>query len=842
MAKKFLFNLPGITCINCIQPVENSLSQITSLGLTYASSVTDKQILITIEDDQNKSDTEIISILKNAIDDVGVDCELVETEHEIIESEPTETQPLLSSSATKQKKKKTKNTAFRNHLIKGVIGTVVGVALIALTLSGVVLPALAMYLIVGGSSLLTLFLGAGSYFDAAKKLIKARTLTMDALFTVSTLTVVGVSIASFFVSWLPMMLEAGLLIFGFRHIGKAIEESIQHKVSSGLSFQSRAIKKLERKNQHDDSLWEACSAKELKPNDIIRIKKGDIIPVDGDCEDEVSSVYQTILTGSTIPAKIKKGDALLAGMRVPDDVDYLDMKVRNPASASYLSRLDKKMMEANQEKAPIETITNKILQYFVPAVLGIALVAGIVIGIFLNPALAIQCATSLLVSACPCTLGFITPLAVKIGMVKAIENGVEFKSGKALQSADQVDTVVFDLNGTLTTGVPVVAQHVILDKKTKKKDFFQYLSAIETHSKHPIAKAICDYTKQKLPANALIAEQIDQTSHSGMKAKINGKTCLVGNKDFLMENDIDVSSLSIECHDAEQVIFLVKENKIMGFVRVKDPLRKDAKFAIQELKRMGKDIHICTGADREAAERYAKELNIPIGNIFANSVGVTDGASARSKTNYIEALQAQGKKVAMLGDAANDALAITKSNFGLAIKSSAGDEITQQQAGAVVKNESLLPVVTAFAVAKQTVSSIKQNLVASLSYNLAMVVVAGTLLLAVGFALNPAIGVALMVLQTSLILLNLYRIKRQKLPHIKRYEQEMQNQNEPETVSTYGLLHQSDLQPEYNKSADHPSALHAEETHSAMPPSRVTCADVPAKIVSPNFARAALNS
>ena len=207
---------------------------------------------------------------------------------------------------------------------------------------------------------------------------------------------------------------------------------------------------------------------------------------------------------------------------------------------------------------------------------------------------------------------------------------------------------------------------------------------------------------------------------------------------------------------------------MIGCISLKDPLRSDAKLAIRELQRMGKDVRLCTGADLATAKGYAKELGIQENKIFANCIGVTQQNNHCSKIHYIEQLQAEGKRVAMVGDAANDTVAIVKSDFGIAIKSNSGDVMTQDTADAVVDKASLMPVVTAFAVAKETVKCIKQNLIMSLAYNTTMLLIAGGVLVAVGFALNPGIGVALMILQTSLVLLNQYRIKRKSLPHLEK--------------------------------------------------------------------------
>lgn len=757
MSRIFHFSLPGIVCVNCVSPVETALTHSKIPIESFAIDVIEKCASITVKE-TDKTDQEISDVLQSEIGEM-VECVPFEQADTRTPQAPNEITRIDQGNIKKIQRK-----TFRQHLIKGLVGSLLGVGLMAIMMTGIEIPMLVMYALSLACSALTLYLGKESYQEAWKKLTKSKMLTMDTLFTVSTATVIVVSIASFFFPWLPMMMEAGLMIFGFRHLGKAIEESIKQKMVAELSFKAKGAKTIIKKIQTVNNVqWTSCAAETIKKDDIVRIKRGETIPFDGICQAD-ASIYDTILKGSTLPRFIHRGEQILAGMRVDDDVPYIEMQVTQAAANSYLARQDEQLLQANAEKAAIELKTNHILQYFVPAVLAFSLAAGIVVGIFFNPAFAIQCATTLLVSACPCTLGFITPLAIKVGMTKAAEHGVQFKSGKALQSADQINTVLIDLHGTLTTGVPIVKNYQICSGKgTLPQSFFNYLWVIESESKKPIAKAICEYIhSKKMPIDTNYKMTIiDKSNHSGIKAKINGEWVYAGNKNFMQEQGIDVSSLDSKMQKGQNV-YVAKEKELLGMVSLKDPLRTDAAYHLNELRKNVNDVRICTGGDIETAKYYAKKLNIPENKIYANCVGASDGSNHHSKVDIIDQLQREGKRVAMVGDGTNDTLAIAKCDFGVAVKSLSGDEITQQEAGAVVNNNSLAPLVTAFSVAKETVSSIKQNLLISLSYNSVMMITACAAI-AIGFALNPGIGVALMTLQTSLILLNMYRIKRQAL-------------------------------------------------------------------------------
>ncbi len=787
MSKTFCFKLPDAECDSCIQAVENVLSD-TFLNHPwlkiepFSRSAFNQTITVTVADNEH-SDQEISDLLINAIKEVQPNCSEIVGQEKNIPSEKSN---------------------IRSHLIKGVIGTVVGLGIILLVLIGVVLPPVVMYLLMGGSALLTFILGAESYYQGMVKLIKAKTLTTDMLFTISTLTVIGMSIAGIFLpGTVPMMMETGLLIFGFHHIGKAVKASVKEQMVKGLSFKNRAVRQVKKWIEHNRA-WEECAVENLAIGDIIQVKGGDTIPVDGVCESDNGSVFNTTKTGSTIPVVIKRGQTILSGMEVLKDIEYIDLKVTKLLENSYLARLDEKIARTNREKLSekslIEVTTSKILQYFIPTVLVIALVSGIIIGAVLSPGLAIQCVATVLVSACPCILGLMTPLAVKIGMVKALENGVQFKSSRTLEDASNIDVVVFDLNGTLTTGVQTVTDCIFLNHDTPAQEIFACLYAIEEGLQRPIANAIRAYAGSKLTDKffGVETDKRDLSHHSGVKAIVNGVDYLVGNEDFLTHHGIQIPNIAFNPSQDEQIIYFIKNRVVVGYVKIKDPLREDARFTISELNRMRKKVHICTGANIEVAKRYAQALGISPENIAANRVSESDNPDDQTKTDYINELKAQGKHVAMVGDAGNDALSIAASHFGIAVNS--GDEITKDNAGALIHNTSLLPVVTALTVAEETIWSVKQNLVISLVYNMTVILLACGILVAIGFALNPAIGVALMVLQMALVLLNQYRIKCQELNHLKRYEAE-QNKYES-NQSTYQSCFQNGLVPQPQSELD----------------------------------------
>jgi Cu2+-exporting ATPase len=824
MSKTYVFYVSGMTCTSCSGIIESYINEhlkkqsikVEAFHADLATIGDPKKVTILLPDNHpdiiaptlTQSQTEDQpkpkaikkkpkhdknwTALKTLITEVGFTC----------------SEDGTVSISTQSKIKKLLNS----HWFLGALGCISGISILMICLLVSSLPLAAMIAIAGISVSLTLFLGANSYYEAWSKLTKARSLTMDSLFALSTAIILLVAVLALIFTplmpilpWLPklpMMFDAALLIYGFRHIGIAIENTIKEKIGTAR-FQDRAAKIVQLKiaNKRVDTPIE-----QIKPNDIIVISPGEIIPLDGSCENE-SSIYDTILTGATLPRLYRKNEKILAGMRLAEHAKPLEMRVSKEIQRSYLARLDARIEKAALDKAPIEIQTSKILTYFIPAVIVMATVSAVIISIFFTPALAIQSAVAVLVSACPCTLGLITPLAVKTGMHKAAENGVRFKSAKTLQQAEQSNTIIFDLNGTLTTGVPKIKQLKLINGcNLSEYELLKRCATLEQNSSHPIGKAIYAYSMRTIN-DELEAIQIDPPSHSGVSGSINKEQYSIGSRSLMQEYNIPLPPPHMlpELAAGDQLVFIAREQQIMGYIVMTDLLREDAELTIRALTSMKKEVHLCTGADEETAKRYAKALNIK--HILGN-------CTPAAKTEYIKNLRAKAHIVTMIGDGPNDAEAVAASDFSIAMTSEGGDELTQQAAGAYTG--CLLAIASAFAISKQTVSNIKQNLYLSLSYNLAAVAIAGGLLLAVGLTLNPAVGVILMILQACLILLNVFRFKEQPIAHLQKSAANA-NADDAEFVSSHKKMHQHSVNYEKDSGYEYDISNHGSGQKKSAP-------------------------
>lgn len=759
MSKPYVLYIRGMTCASCSSIIESFLKNSKSIKLDHFSvDVTTpdpKKATITLAE-ENQESRLVWEELKNLIEEIGYNCE--DYDYNPLKEQNTSELP----SHPLKKLLLTAKNIFTSHWFLGVFGCITGLGLMTISLVAGALPLAAIITLSSLSIVFTLGLGARSYYSAWKKWFESGELTMDTLFAISTIAVLLVSTLSFFVPWLPMMFEAGLLIYGFKHIGSAIQDTIKEKINSSR-FQDRAPKVV---RFFTENTLRSKKLADVLIDDVIEVHPGEIIPLDGICEDD-GRIYNTIITGAPLPRYFPSGEKVFAGMRVAKDSIPLKIRVTRDKKNSYLARLDEGIAQSIREKTPLELKANRYLTYFIPTVLGVAVISGIIIGLFFPPALAIQCAISVLVSACPCTLGLITPLAVKTGMNKAAEKGVQFKNATLLELAEQINAVVFDLNGTLTTGVPEVQQFSILDNANlSSEDFLTLCCALEKKSSHPIGRTIYSFAKKGCTQEVTVTS-LDDTHHSGRTGLINDQPHIIGSKTLMQEKGIPTDSIEAQLNLAagDSLVYLAREQTLIGYFIITDPLRKDAVHTINALRKMGKEIHMCTGADEETAHRYAKALGI--NKVHAGCVATALEQGDKGKPAYIESLKKKGLKVAMIGDAANDARAIACSDFGIAVVSQDSDPKTQEEAGAIIHSGTLLPIASAFAISRQTVSNIKQNLLMSLGYNMMTVLVAGGLLAAVGFTLNPAVGVALMVIQACIILLNVYRFKKQSLDHLQ---------------------------------------------------------------------------
>jgi len=700
MSKTYCYALPDISCSACAEPI---LRVIDAYAYTNGKlftiesrtlDVSEKTLTITIEEDFFNQEEVRQELNQVVLDPVGYECQ------------PSTLPP--------------KNSW---HGLLGLIGVGSGGLLLLLTLFFPIWSMPFMVVTGLGSTVLTGILGQYSFQEAYKKFFRARLMTMDTLFVISALTAVMASGLALFIPGWPMMFEAGLLMFGFRHLGLAMEENFNETIGQHWRFKSLILP--------ED--W-----RDYAVGEKIIIQPGKILPVNGICLHH-AMITETIKTGLLQPRKAYPNETLVAGMAVPEDAEPLYLQVTHRMEDSELARLDQAILKAKLEKTRLQSLADRGLQYFIPAVVILSLLSLVIVGNFWGPALAIQCMVAVLVSACPCVLGMIAPVMINIGLYKARSHGVMFQKAKGLEDAGNVDTVLFDMTGTLTSGVPkLYGEPRVLDNAYTKAKFLEIIGALETNARHTFGLAL------QFPTSLRSEDCLELAN--GRQGTINGSTYYVGDA-CLMQN----LGLSLPLHHGiaadDRVVYLANKQQILGYVILRDSLKPEALTVVQQLKARGKRVCIVSGANQAVIDREAEVLGIDKALIKAN-------CGPDEKLDFLKQLRNTGSRsFAMVGDGMNDALILSGSNLSIVTQSAGNDEVTKGQAD-VFCGGSLFSVLVALDVAEYTVRSIQISLLFNLVYNLSVLTIACGGLLLMGFALNPGIGAGLMILQSLVVFLH----------------------------------------------------------------------------------------
>jgi Cu+-exporting ATPase len=606
----------------------------------------------------------------------------------------------------------------------------------------------------------------GFFFTRAWQSIVNRSLNMF------TLIAVGVGAAYFYS--VVAVIAPGIFPSSFRRHGEVdlyfeaaavittlilLGQLIEAKARSRTGHAIKALLGLAAKAAHriHDGQEQEIAVDEIQKGDVLRVRPGEKVPIDGVIVDSQSNIDESMITGEPIPVSKRAGDKVI-GATVNQTGSFL-MRAERIGSETVLAQIVQMVVEAQRSRAPIQKLVDTVSGYFVPAVIGVAIITFIVwsiVGPAPSMAYALVNAVSVLIIACPCALGLATPMSIMVGVGRAAQAGILVKNAQAIEVTEKVTHLVTDKTGTLTAGKPEVVSQIAANN-VSERDLLRFAASVESQSEHPLARAIVEGAKKEKIELGDVTD-FQSTTGGGVAGKLDGETILVGKEKFLADSNVRFpEELTKEVHrlqeKAETTVWIAVNGKAVGVLEIADPIKPTTKEAVRELHEMGLKIIMCTGDNRRTAESVARDLGI---DEFKTEV------MPDQKIEIVRELKSQGAIVAMAGDGINDAPALAAADVGIAMGT--GTDVAIESAGIILVKGDLLGIVKAIHVSRAVMRNIRQNLFFAFIYNaLGVPIAAGVLYPFFGLLLSPMIAGAAMSFSSVSVILNALRLRSIKL-------------------------------------------------------------------------------
>ncbi|MGJ5675902.1 MAG: heavy metal translocating P-type ATPase [Nostochopsis sp.] len=737
--------LRGMSCASCGNTIEDAIRSVRGVN---DCSVNFGAEQATVTYDPRKTDPKAIC---NAVDAVGYS------------AQPMQDDDLRTTDDAEQQVRQAENRALvRKIWVGGIISTIIAIGSLSM-MTGLSIAFIPMWLHNPWLQLVlatpVLFWCGASFFINAWKALKRHTATMD------TLVVIGISAAylySLFPTFFPgffterglppdVYYEASVVIITLILLGRLLENRAKGQTSQAIrkliGLQAKTARVIRNGTEIDIPLAEVIEG------DIVLVRPGEKIPVDGEIIDGSSTIDQSMVTGESVPVKKQAGDEVIGA--TINKTGSFKFRATRVGKDTFLAQIVKLVQQAQGSKAPIQRLADQVTRWFVPAVIAIAIATFIIwYNIMGNVTMALITTVGVLIIACPCALGLATPTSIMVGTGKGAENGILIKAAESLELAHKLKTVVLDKTGTITQGKPTITDFVTVNGTANGNELnlLRLAASVERNSEHPLAEAVVQYA-QSQGVQLTEAQEFEANAGSGVQGYVSNQWVQIGTHRWMNELGIDTSALQEHCDRLEYlgktVISMAVNSKVQGIMGIADAVKPSSVKAIHTLQKMGLSVVMLTGDNRRTAEVIAHEVGIK--RVFAE-------VRPDQKAKTIEKLQLEGKIVAMVGDGINDAPALAQADVGIAIGT--GTDVAIAASDITLISGDLQGIVTAIQLSRATIRNIRQNLFFAFIYNVAGIpIAAGILFPFFGWLLSPIIAGAAMAFSSVSVVTNALRLR-----------------------------------------------------------------------------------
>jgi len=750
MTKKADLNITGMHCASCSTLINRALSKTKGVSEANVNYATAKARVVF--DDKKLSEKDLIKIIRSK----GYDAKISDNKTDFKEQEKTNAKEIHSI-----------RSKFLLGILFAVPAFIIGMILMPL---GIDIPYSPYILWILATPVQ--FIVAASIYKSAWIGLKNKSANMDTLIALGTSAAYLFSVYSiFFQPGLGQYFETSAILITFVMLGRYLEAVAKGKTSEAIKKLMQlspkiatVIRLVKNKNGKMERREVQISVDDVALGDIVIVKPGEKIPVDGLVTEGSSSIDESMITGESIPVEKKKGDAVIGG--TINKHGTFTFKATKVGENTTLANIIKLIEDAQGRKAPIQRFADNISAYFVPIVILIALITFSVWFFFVGKSVSFSLITAVavLVIACPCALGLATPTSIIVGTGKGAKNGILIKGADSLEAAHKVKYVIFDKTGTITNGKPETTDVISFDKSMTRDSLLRIAASIEKPSEHPLADAIVRKAQQEKLSISKI-ENFRAIPGYGITAKISNKEYYFGNTKLMQKQKIHIDKYEDRIFDIEEegktVMLLSDNKKLLGIIAVADTIKETSKLAVRQLQDMNIQVYLITGDNVRTAEAIARQAGIKTRNVFAQVL-------PEDKANYVKKLQnikdgsGNPSKVIMVGDGINDAPALAQADIGIAM--ACGTDVAMESGNIVLMKNDLLDVPKAVKLSKQTMAKIKQNMFWALFYNiLGIPIAAGVLYPFTGWLLSPIIAGGAMALSSVSVVTNSLLLKNTKL-------------------------------------------------------------------------------